>query len=138
MNTTERDKAHYLQLIRNAKTLWQTIPVGNRQLPNVLKRHAFFVACRAHKLSTPDIARITGYNHATAIYATKMHEGNLMDKLYRDHYERFLQHLTTSAGTETLIEIKEAYNEAKAEMQRLKREIEEREISKELSLKYGS
>ena len=137
MNTTGRSKAHYLQLVKNAKALWMTIPTGNREMQNVQRRHAFFVACRAHKLSTPDIAKISGFNHATAIHATKMHDSNLMYKNYREDYDRFLTHLTVTGGDETLIPIKEAYLQAKAEVLRLKREIEEREISKELSLKYG-
>lgn len=70
--------------------IWDTIPnKRKRTLPHVLERHAFMCALRHLGYTTVEIAEITGFDHSTVVYASKMHEQNKNDKRYYFHYERF-------------------------------------------------
>lgn len=74
-------------LHKTLEVIWAAIPhKRTRRLENVLQRHAFMKAARDLGCTTVEIARITGFNHATAVYAGKMHDTNLTDDRYRQYY----------------------------------------------------
>ena len=74
-------------LHKTLEIIWAAIPnKKTRKLDNVLQRHAFMKAARDLGCSTVEIAKITGFNHAMASYANRMHETNLTDPRYRQFY----------------------------------------------------
>lgn len=96
----------------------------SRELYHVLRRHALFVAARKKGLSTMDIKRHTGYDHATVLYASKNHESNLKLEWYKTSYKYYLNYLSSSEAKLKKLLIQQQLDELRKESENLKKELE--------------
>lgn len=74
------------------QALWGTVKdQKSRYLSSVLERHAFFNAIMLKGHGCTEVARATGFNHATILYAQRMHSQNMKLEAYRKHFSRFYE-----------------------------------------------
>lgn len=112
------------KLIERFETAYKELEAPrSRELYHVLRRHALFVAARKKGMSTMDIKRHSGYDHATVLYASKNHESNLMLDQYRSSYRYYLKFLSLPEEQLKKELIKQQLKELQEQKERLNREL---------------
>lgn len=122
-----------------AEQIWNTIPnKTTRKHPHVFLRHAFFVACRHKGLKTVHISSITGFDHSTTVYATKMHQVNMEVRDYKEAYRNYIERMTEVDELREVVLLKQELEITRRNMREIEAQLKEREEEALVLEKFGA